>query len=77
MSAVEKAEVLTRVASSPVPKRKVLMELAFPKAPTTGGSDARTIKDLRAYEEAVRRHGTVLLFRKNASFCDQPGRCRS
>jgi len=32
MSAVEKAEVLTRVASSPVPKRKVLMELGIPKS---------------------------------------------
>ena len=32
MSAVEKAEVLTRVASSPLPKRKILMELGIPKS---------------------------------------------
>jgi len=32
MSAVEKAEVLTRVASSPLPQRKVLRELHIPKS---------------------------------------------
>ena len=32
MSAAEKAEVLTKVASSPLPKRKVLGELGIPKS---------------------------------------------
>ncbi len=32
MSAAEKAEVLTKVASSPLPKRKVLRELGVPKS---------------------------------------------
>ena len=32
MSAAEKAEVLTKVASSPLPKRKVLRELGIPKS---------------------------------------------
>ncbi len=32
MSAVEKAEVLTEVASSPLPKRKALSELGIPKS---------------------------------------------
>ena len=32
MSASEKAEVLTKVASSPLPKRKVLGELGIPKS---------------------------------------------
>ena len=32
MSATEKAEVLTRVASSPLPRRKVLRELGIPKS---------------------------------------------
>ncbi len=30
MSATEKAEVLTKVASSPFPKRRVLVELGHP-----------------------------------------------
>ncbi|MDP6496046.1 MAG: helix-turn-helix domain-containing protein, partial [Dehalococcoidia bacterium] len=32
MSAAEKAEVLTKVASSPLPKRKTLRELGIPKS---------------------------------------------
>ena len=32
MSAAEKAEVLTKVASSPLPKRKILVELGIPKS---------------------------------------------
>ncbi|MDP6496207.1 MAG: helix-turn-helix domain-containing protein, partial [Dehalococcoidia bacterium] len=32
MSATEKATVLTKVASSPLPKRKVLRELGVPKS---------------------------------------------
>ena len=31
MSAVEKAAILAEVASSPVPKRKILRELGIPK----------------------------------------------
>ena len=34
MSAAEKANVLTKVAPSPLPKRKVLRELGIPKAHT-------------------------------------------
>ena len=37
MSGSEKAEVLARVASSDLPKCKVLDELGVPGAPTTGG----------------------------------------
>ena len=32
MSAPEKAEVVTKVSSSPLPKRKVLRELGIPKS---------------------------------------------
>ena len=39
--------------SSPLPKRKVLRELGILlRAPTTGGSDAKTNKDLRTDQEA-------------------------
>ena len=38
--------------------------------------DAKTNKDLRTDQEAISHHGTVLLFRKNAQSCYQPGRCR-
>ena len=47
------------------------------RTPTTGGSDAKTNKDLRTDQEAISHHGTVLLFRKNAQSCYQPGRCQS
>ena len=77
MRAPEKAEVVTKVSSSPLPKRKVLRELGILRAPTTGGSDAKTNKDLRTDQEAISHHGTVLLFRKNAQSCYQPERCQS
>ena len=77
MSAPEKAEVVTKVSSSPLPKRKVLRELGIPKSTYTGGSDAKTNKDLRTDQEAVSHHGTVLLFGKNAQSCYQPGSCQS
>ena len=32
MSVLEKADVLTKVASSPLPKRKVLRDLGIPKS---------------------------------------------
>ena len=35
MSAPEKAEVVTKVSSSPLPKRKVLRELGIPKPEST------------------------------------------
>ena len=39
--------------------------------------DAKINKDLRTDQEAISHHGTVLLFRKNAQSCYQPGRCQS
>ena len=67
MSAPEKAEVSERSSES----------WASLRAPTTGGSDAKTNKDLRTDQEAISHHGTVLLFRKNAQSCYQPERCQS
>ena len=66
-----------KVSSSPLPKRKVSESWASLRAPTTGGSDAKTNKDLRTDQEAISHHGTVLLFRKNAQSCYQPERCQS
>ena len=77
MSAPEKAEVVTKVSSSPLPKRKVLRELGIPKSTYYRWLDAKTNKDLRTDQEAISHHGTVLLFRKNAQSCYQPERCQS
>ena len=47
MSAVEKAEALAKVASSGLPKRKVLGELGVPRSTdTTGGSRRREQRGL-------------------------------
>ena len=77
MNAPEKAEVVTKVSSSPLPKRKVLRELGISKSTYYRCSDAKTNKDLRTDQEAISHHGTVLLFRKNAQSCYQPERCQS
>ena len=77
MSAVEKAEVVTIVTSSPRPKRKVLRELGIPKSTYYRWLRRRTVKDLRTMQDAVSPHGTVLLFRKNGQFSQQPERCQS
>ncbi len=77
MSAPEKAEVVTKVSSSPSPSERSSESWASLRAPTTGGSEAKTNKDLRTDQEAISHHGTVLLFRKNAQSCYQPERCQS
>ena len=61
----------------PSPSERSSESWASLRAPTTGGSDAKTNKDLRTDQEAISHHGTVLLFRKNAQSCYQPGRCQS
>ena len=58
MSGVEKAEVLDKVASSGLPKRRALGELGVPRRPTTGGLGGRGNKDLRTTREAAIPHGT-------------------
>ena len=77
MSAAEKATIIAKVASSPLPKRKVLSELGIPKSTYIGGSDERTSNDLRTVQEAVSPHGTVLPSKKFNTSCRLPGNCQS
>ena len=81
MSAPEKAEVVTKVSSSPLPKRKVLRDLGIPKSTyyrwLRRQNQQGLARHLRTDQEAISHHGTVLLFRKNAQSCYQPERCQS
>ena len=77
MSAAEKAEVLTKVASAPRPKGKVLRELAIPKSTYYRWLRRQDHQGLEDLQEEVGDHGTVLLFGKNAQSWLLPGRCQS
>ena len=70
MRAVEKAEVLAKVASSSIPKRTVLGELGVPRS-----TYYRWLRRTDQEEEGL--HGTDSLPRKSTAFSGQPGRCRS